>query len=49
MFNSKKDLHKDLLEPYIMKEGMQKNVRFVGETMKQSIPIIHFDGNHIII
>ena len=35
--------------PHIMKQGMQKNVRFVGENLRNSTPIIQIDGSHIDI
>ena len=30
--------------PHIMKLGMQKNVRFVGESLEKSSPIVQIDG-----
>ena len=40
--DSKISLGRD--EPRVLKEGLQKNVRLVGETTSDAIPIVQIDG-----
>jgi hypothetical protein len=44
--NSKQTLQRD---PRILKDGMQKNVRYVGDSVESAQPIIQIDRESLLV